>query len=158
MYALTVVKSGVKLKESAPDPDLDAAPKAVDVSVKQGRGGATVSLPNGASITYGFLFLEAKRLNMISLTDNLARLVDRPVLDDTGLKGLYDFKLEYSVEEMRSMMRTSGTDPNLLAGVPDNMGTSALTSLQSLGLKLESRKAPMEVYVIDRVEKTPTEN
>ncbi|HTS62609.1 MAG TPA: TIGR03435 family protein [Candidatus Acidoferrales bacterium] len=159
VYALTVAKSGSRLKESPADPELDAASqKAFDVRVQQNQRGATVSLPNGASITYGFLFLEARRVAMPSLADNLARLVDRPVIDDTGLKGLYDFKLEFSVEEMRSMMRTSGTDPNLLAGVPDNMGTSVLTSLQSLGLKLESRKAPMEVYVIDRAEKTPTEN
>jgi uncharacterized protein (TIGR03435 family) len=56
------------------------------------------------------------------------------------------------------MMRTSGSDPSVLAGVPDNQGTSVLTALQSLGLKLESRKAPIEVYVIDRAEKTPTAN
>jgi uncharacterized protein (TIGR03435 family) len=157
VYALVVNKGGLKIKDSGSDPEAEAKGKPVDVSVNAGRGGTTVTLPGGASITYAFLYLEAKKVTMAYLADNLARLVDRPVIDATDLKGAYDFKLDYSLEDMKTMMRTSGTDPNMLAGVPDQ-GTPVTTSLQTLGLKLESRKAPMEVYVIDRVEKTPTAN
>src|SRR5207248_1686973 len=65
VYALVVAKSGLKMKETPPDPEIDeAVKKAVDVSVSAGRGGTTVKLPNGASLMYGFLFVEAKRLNM----------------------------------------------------------------------------------------------
>src|SRR5215471_14577707 len=157
VYALVVTKGGVKMKETPVDPETDGAPKAIDVAVTGGRGGTTVSLPGGASMMYGFLFVEAKKVNMAALADNLARFVDRPVIDATELKGNYDFRLEYNLEELRSMMRTSGSDPNMVAGLPEQ-GTSVMTSLQSLGLKLEARKAPMEVYVVVRAEKTPTEN
>jgi len=158
VYALTVAKGGSKLKETPADPGTDGANKAVDVVVNSGRGGTTVSLPGGASIMYGYLYLEAKRVAMLALADNLARFVDRPVIDATELKGNYDFRLEFNLDELRTMMRTSGSDPSVLAGIPDNPGTSVLTSLQSLGLKLDARKAPMEVYVIDGAVKTPTEN
>jgi uncharacterized protein (TIGR03435 family) len=155
--ALVVSKNGSKLTESPVDSDATAPGKPVDVTVNAGRGGTTVNLPGGASIMYGFLVLEAKKVTMAQLADNLARFVDRPVVDDTGLKSAYDFKLDFSVEELKSLMRTSGSDPNMLAGVPEQ-GTSIMTSLQSLGLKLEARKAPMEVVVVDKIEKTPTEN
>jgi uncharacterized protein (TIGR03435 family) len=157
VYALVVTKSGAKLTESPVDPDATAPGKAVDVTVNAGRGGTTVNLPGGASITYGFLVLEAKKVKIPQLVDNLARFVDRPVIDDTGLKGAYDFKLDFSLEELKSLMRTSGSDPSVLASVPEQ-GTSIMTSLQSLGLKLEARKSPMEVLVVDRMEKNPTEN
>jgi uncharacterized protein (TIGR03435 family) len=157
VYALVVNKGGLKLKETPADPETDGA-RTVDVAVSSGRGGTTVSLPGGASIMYGYLFLEAKKVNMVALADNLARFVDRPVIEATDLKGNYDFRLEFSLDELRSMMRTSGSDPSVLAGIPDNPGSSILTSLQSLGLKLEARKAPIEVYVIDSAQKTPTEN
>jgi uncharacterized protein (TIGR03435 family) len=158
VYALVLAKGGSKMTESPIDPALTAAGSPVDVSVKASNNGTTVSLPGGASIAYGFLTLEARKVAMQQLADNLARFVDRPVVDDTGLKSAYDFKLEFNVEELKSLMRTSGSDPNQLVGVPEHMGTSIMTSLQSLGLKLEARKAPMEVYVVDRMEKTPTEN
>jgi uncharacterized protein (TIGR03435 family) len=157
VYALVVTKSGSKLTAAPVDADATAPGKPVDVTVSAGRGGTTVSLPGGASIMYGFLVLEAKKVTMQQLADNLARFVDRPVIDDTSLKGGYDFKLDFSLEELKSLMRTSGSDPNMLAGVPEQ-GTSIMTSLQSLGLKLEARKAPMEVFVVDKIEKTPTEN
>jgi uncharacterized protein (TIGR03435 family) len=156
VYALVVGKGGSKLKESPLDPEAAAA-KTLDVVVNNSNRGTTVSLPGGASITYGFLVLEAKKVDMRGLVDNLARFVDRPVIDDTGLKGTYDFKLDFSVEELKSLMRTSGSDPNQLGGLPDQ-GTSIMTSLQTLGLKLEARKAPMQVFVVDSVEKTPTAN
>ncbi|HJZ95373.1 MAG TPA: TIGR03435 family protein [Candidatus Solibacter sp.] len=158
VYALVVNKGGHKMTEQQVDPDATAPDRPVDVTVKAGNNGTTVSLPGGASIVYGFLTLEAKKVKMDGLADNLARFVDRPVIEDTGLKGAYDFKLEFNVDELKSLMRTSGSDPNMLQGVPEHMGTSILTSLQSLGLKLESRKAPMEVLVVDKMEKLPTDN
>lgn len=157
VYALVVTKPSSKLVESPLDPEADAPGKAVDVVVNAKSTGTVVSLPGGATISYGFLTLEGKKVKMTQLADNLARFVDRPVIDDTGLKSAYDFKLEFSLEEMKSLMRTSGSDPNLLAGVPEQ-GRSIMSSLQSFGLKLEARKSPMEVYVIDKIEKTPTEN
>jgi uncharacterized protein (TIGR03435 family) len=156
VYALIVTKGGAKMTGAPVDPDATTG-KAVDVTVDARPNGTTVNLPGGGSIMYGFLVLEAKKVTMAQLADNLARFVDRPVVDDTGLKAAFDFKLDYSVEELKSLMRTSGSDPNLLAGVPEQ-GTSIMSSLQTLGLKLEARKAPMEVYVVDKIERTPTAN
>jgi uncharacterized protein (TIGR03435 family) len=157
VYALVVTKAGTKLTPTPVESEKELAAKAVDVTVKASNTGTTVSLPGGGSISYGFLVLEGKKVTMQQLVDNLARFVDRPVIDDTGLKGGFDFKLDFSLEEMKSMMRTSGSDPNLLAGVPEQ-GTSIMSSLQSMGLKLEARRAPMEVLVVDKIEKAPSEN
>jgi uncharacterized protein (TIGR03435 family) len=157
VYALVAMKGGVKLKETPPDPAADGAPRAIDIAANTTSSTTTVGLANGGSMTYGFLFAEGRKVNMTVLVEHLGRMVDRAVIDDTGLKGNYDFRFEYNVEELRSMMRTSGGDPNTLAGVPEQ-GTSVMTSLQSLGLRLEARKAPLEVFLIDRVERTPAGN
>jgi uncharacterized protein (TIGR03435 family) len=58
------------------------------------------------------------------------------VLDQTGLKGSFDFKFQYSSD-----------DPH-----PD-VTSSILASVQALGLKLETAKGPVETIVIDHVEK-----
>src|SRR5215467_8805291 len=71
VYALVVMKSGAKLKETPVDPDSVGPPKAIDVAVSAGRGGTMVSLPGGASMMYGFLFVDAKKVNMITLVDQL---------------------------------------------------------------------------------------
>jgi len=78
----------------------------------------------------------------------LARFADRPVVDMTELKGNYDFMLEFSPEDFRAMMIRSAIAA----------GDSLFTALQTLGLKLEPRKAPLEVLVIDHIERALTEN
>jgi uncharacterized protein (TIGR03435 family) len=76
-------------------------------------------------------------------------MADRVVIDATGLKGSYDFELNWSPED--------GSTP-LFNGVPQDTGPSIFTAFQEqLGLKLESRKAPVEVLVIDHVE-PPSQN
>jgi uncharacterized protein (TIGR03435 family) len=68
----------------------------------------------------------------------------RQVLDKTGLTGKYDFTLEFSIQGL-----TTDDDP-----VP-----SLFDALQQqLGLKLEDRKAPYDVVVVDYAERVPTEN
>jgi len=64
--------------------------------------------------------------------------VDRPVVDQTGLKGRYDFKLQWTVDEANT------TEPDALPGL--------FTAIQEqIGLKLEPTKAPADVLVVDKI-------
>jgi len=82
----------------------------------------------------------------------------RQVVDMTGLTGRYDFTLEYSVDELRTLVRASGGDASHIPDFGGDPTVSIFTSVESLGLKLEPRKAPVDVIVIDSVQKTPTAN
>lgn len=80
---------------------------------------------------------------MAQLADTLTFTVQRPVLDRTGLSGTYNIPLEMSQEEM---------------GKSDGSFPSIVTILENIGLKLESRKAPLDVIVVDSGNIIPTEN
>ena len=100
--------------------------------------------------------LEASGVPFSTFVVVLSNQLGRPVIDKTDLKGLYDFKLQWTPE--------LGQGP-LLPGAPeappppaDASGPSIFTAVQEqLGLRLESAKDPVEVLVIDSVQK-PTEN
>jgi len=156
-YALVVGKGGLKIKEVPPDTDGVDTSK-VDVNVTGGgRGGTVVDLGGGASIAYGLNKLEARKVTFAVILDSLSKFLDRPVVDETGLTGRYNFTLEYSVEELRSLVRASGADASR---IPDFGGdqVSIFTSVESLGLKMEPRKTSVPVIVIDSIQKTPTSN
>jgi uncharacterized protein (TIGR03435 family) len=71
--------------------------------------------------------------------------VDRPVVDQTGLGGKFDITMEWTPDESRA------TEPNAPPGL--------FTAIQEqLGLKLEAKKAPVDVLVIDRIERRPSAN
>jgi uncharacterized protein (TIGR03435 family) len=80
----------------------------------------------------------------------------------TELKGNYQVALDISQEDIRNAMRALGAAmPAGAGGAADTAsepGSSVLTSVQQLGLKLEPRKSPLEFIVIDHLEKLPTEN
>jgi uncharacterized protein (TIGR03435 family) len=84
---------------------------------------------------------DIKNASMSELTQVLQFHVDRPVVDQTGLKGRYDFKLKWTTDESKLP-----TDANAPPGL--------FTALQEqIGLKLEPVKAPAEVLVIDAVQR-----
>jgi bla regulator protein blaR1 len=93
--------------------------------------------------------LEATRLQMDRFAESLSGMMRRTVRNETGLEGFFDLKLEWT--------------PDAAPGAPDKpaeaaTGPTLLTALQEqLGLKLESKKGPVEILVIDRAER-PTEN
>jgi uncharacterized protein (TIGR03435 family) len=90
--------------------------------------------------------LTAKKESMARFADALSRRMDRPVVDETGLSGAYDFVLDLLRDE-------SHGDPG------PNYDGAIFTALQDqLGLKLEAKKQPVEILVIDHAEKLPTEN
>jgi uncharacterized protein (TIGR03435 family) len=155
-YALVVAKGGLKMKEVPPDPDGVDTSK-VDVNVTSGARGATVDLGGGATIAYSLNKLDARKVNIPSIIDSLSKFLDRPVVDETGLTGRYNFTLEYSVSELKTMVRGNGGDASQ---IPDFGGDQAsiFTSVEDLGLRFEPRKAPVPVIVIDSIQKTPTAN
>jgi uncharacterized protein (TIGR03435 family) len=90
--------------------------------------------------------IRSNRMQMNKLAALLSRMTRMPVLDKTGLTGFYQFDLRYANE----------VSP---APAENPVGPSIFTAVQEqLGLKLESRKGPVEVLVIDHAEKIPVEN
>jgi len=178
VYALVVGKNGPKLKESAPDADAPTTTDDVNPQVRvSGRGENTqVSISGGQIGTAhmsmgpdGTMHLEAPKMNMAAFADTLSRFFDRPVVDLTELKGTYQVALDLSMEDLRMAARTVGImRPGLGGGrggaqppadaASDPAGMSIFAAVQQLGLKLEPRKTPLELIVIDHLEKTPTEN
>jgi uncharacterized protein (TIGR03435 family) len=125
VYALVVSKGGPKLQEAKED-------------------GATQIGGDGDEIVF-------ERASMPQLAATLTRTVERPVVDATGLKGLYNFRLAWADDS-----RPNPNAPSAgVVGASDPADPpSVFTALQErLGLKLESRKAPVEVLVIDHIEK-----
>ena len=94
---------------------------------------------------------EATGITMQKLADLIAKQAGRPVSDATGLQGVFDFTLEW---DPQADLRVGAADA---AG--SGPGASIFTALQEqLGLRLEGGKGPVEVLVVDRMEKMPTEN
>jgi uncharacterized protein (TIGR03435 family) len=93
--------------------------------------------------------IDARVITMRRFAEVLSRQMDVPVVNQTGLEGAFNLKLEWSPDSDRPLK------PGEIA--PDN-GPSIFTAIQQqLGLRLQSRKTPVDVLVIDHAEK-PTEN
>jgi uncharacterized protein (TIGR03435 family) len=152
IYALIVGKNGPKLTESA---EGDAAPMV-------GPDGAKVAAPRGGMMVDGSGKIRATRTTMGGFADMLSRLMDRPVVDMTGLKGTYDLTLEVAMEDLVGMKKMAERGGRMAAGdggpAPEgDPHASMFTAVQQLGLKLESRKSPVDFLIVDKAEKA-TEN
>ncbi len=126
IYSLSVAKGGIKSS-------------AVSATQNRHRG-----------ITAGQGSMLGEAASMADLTTKLSRVLVRPVVNNTGLEGNYDFKLEW----------TPDSGPSAPDGQPveSPLGPSLFSALQQqLGLRLEATKGSVDVLVIDRAEK-PTEN
>lgn len=116
--------------------------------------GPNAPAPAGMTRRPGHWHLTAVNVSMETFASGLQGLVDRPVVDRTGLSGRFDITLDWAPDEFQSQ----GTDatnpaPDTSAAFPD-----LYTALRDqLGLKLESTKGQVEVFVIDHVER-PSEN
>jgi uncharacterized protein (TIGR03435 family) len=128
VYALVVDKNGLKLKPS------------------EGFGGSSISSsPKGRTMR--------ANVTMKGFAGMLSGLVDRPVVDMTKLTGGYRIDLEWAPDELRANPTASE------AGTSEGVrGPTIFTALHEVGLKLESRKAPVEILVVDSGEKVPAEN
>ena len=148
VYVLVVAKGGSKLKPTeVPTPATDGttAPK------KQFRG-VRMTGPGQLSAT---------NIDVSFLADILSGQPElgRNVINETGLKGNYDWTLKWTPEQSAAIFKgADGSHAPAEAPPPDSSGPSIFTALhEQLGLKLEPRKGPVETLVIDGIEK-PSEN
>lgn len=136
IYALTVAKSGSKVKESTVSPDDSPIGPPPLIFV----------------VTPPAVRLPGRYATMAELASVFQRAVlDRPVVDETGLSGRYDFDLEFTPDETQfsGMLGRPPSDsplPGLFAAIQ-----------QQLGLRLEPTKGPVDVLVVDRAAR-PSEN
>lgn len=93
----------------------------------------------------------AEHVTMPNLARALSQMMEAPVLDETGLKDAYDFKLEWIPEATETAGAPEAIPAAGQAGLAVDWIFGALP--QQLGLKLERRKAPVDVLVIDNIEK-----
>lgn len=167
-FELTVGKGGPKLKESEPDPAAaDGQPAQQPGPPKRDADGKPVLQGPGMMMmmTMGpkgpMAQSVAKSQPLSQLVQLLGNQLRMPVVDKTGLTGKYDFTLEYApdMSTMGGMMPPppgGGSTPP--AGAEEG-GPDITTAIrQQLGLKLDSKKMPIDILVIDHVDKVPTEN
>ena len=164
VYALLAASDGPKMTESPADPE-GAAPckESVDVKATGGRTGVHLDYGCGSYFSFANDSMEGKKLGMARFVDILGRFTDRPVVDMTNLPGRYDFVLALTPEDYRSMLIRSAVAagvnlPPQALQMMNGGEDSLMMALRRLGLKLEPRKAPQEVLVVDEIRKTPTEN
>ena len=164
VYALLVGKGELKLKEVPPDDDKGKAAEPINASGGGSAAGVSVNLGNGSSWSFVPNRFEAKKLTMDAFAGNLERFADRPILDMTGLKGQYDFAFDVNPEDYRPMLIRSAISagavlpPQALQLLDGTSSASLSDALQRIGLRLEARKAPLDVIAVDEAQKTPTAN
>ena len=127
-YVLQVGKNGPKFKESGP----------------AGEGEGDVKADKN-------LVLTVARTPVAKLVETLASIFRAPIVDQTGLTGKYDVVLNAG-KYVTEMHTPEGGNP------PDTVAIVSRGLQEELGLKLDGKKMPVDLVVIDRAEKLPVEN
>ena len=158
VYALTMTKGGLK-----PPPPNAGSCVTIDPSAPP-RPGAPLGFPCGRvgvmGSPSGLLQMQGGKVPMPELVRVLAMVMGRPVVDRTGVTGEFDVHLEFSPDETTMGLPGAGGpgDPGGPPLATDPGRPNIFAALQEqLGLKLSSAKGPVEVLVIDHVER-PTAN
>jgi uncharacterized protein (TIGR03435 family) len=162
VYAMLVGKPPLKLKDSVIDPNAPP-PKAVTVTGTGSAQGISVNLGNGSTYSFAGGKFEAKKVNAATIASVLERFTDRPVMDLTELKGTYDLDFAVTPEETQTLMIRAAVAagvqlPPQALQVLDSGGNPLIGAVEQLGLKLDSRRMPVEIIVVDQIQKTPTDN
>jgi uncharacterized protein (TIGR03435 family) len=168
IYELVTAKSGIKIKkaaQTATTPAEDAA--GPPPGPPRDKDGLLRTPPGQLGIQgkrNGRMRMRGDGVTMAGLTDILEMALGRPVVDKTGLTGAYDVTLDFSPEGMGPGPKgpapgAGGGNPTEAPHDSNDSGPTIFTALQEqLGLKLESRKGPVDLLVVDSVEKMPTKN
>jgi uncharacterized protein (TIGR03435 family) len=148
VYALVLAKGGSKLKESAPEdsgekatpatPPPNAAKPGTPPVLKSGQMMMSMS-PRGSTI-------QSRGATIAGIVEMLSQQIGSTVVDNTGLKGKYDYTLSFAPVDAAAPPEGGGQSQ-------EPVGPSIFTALQEqLGLKLQAQKQAVDVIVIDHIE------
>ena len=177
----------VAIDEDAPlkpgELKLDGSDGPVRVKVDIATGSSVIDMGLKGKMSYRLspatqtMHVDFSMTTMTGFADMITQLFaqlggtgGRQVVDMTGIKGNYDATVELSLMEIIAMAKAAGADIPVgapggagrgdvpVASDPGAGGTSLTDAVQSMGLKLESRKAMVDQLIVDHIEKAPTEN
>jgi len=157
VYEMTVAKGGPKLQRAVEGDCLSDPAK-----IREARAAGQKPTPCGIYFgkkkdAPGIVTANTRETSLTAIAKNLSDLLDRPVIDKTGLTGTFDLYAEFVPDESTpALLGRAMFAP--LEGVAPEPGPSFIPALQQqLGLKLEPAKGPRDFLVIDHVER-PSEN
>jgi uncharacterized protein (TIGR03435 family) len=159
---LVISNGGHKLTEVEEDPSavMTDAPPKLDNGKLSGPGLVTrVSVDSHGAHAISV----AKAQPLSKLLEMLGNQLGRPVLDKTGLTGRYDFTIDFTWSMAGipppPLLAPPGPEPVAVSTEASEPGTGLVAAVQKqLGLRLVGGKAKLDVLVIDKAEKVPTEN
>ena len=157
VYTLGLSTREPNLKEVAAPEDQLSFPIG---NISGGR--SVIDFGSGGTFAFGDNMLDAKKLNLDQFTEWFSNFLDRPVLNNTGLKGYYDFQLKLTARDFQTMWLWAAIAGG--ANVPPPALVEGLSleslpnALKNLGFKLERGKGFIDVLVVDAVQRKPTEN
>jgi uncharacterized protein (TIGR03435 family) len=141
VYAMTVAKGGVRMQKTDMDPNTDAYAFPITASNNGQEKTVKGKLPT----------------KYFPLMFNID--LDRPLVDQTGLKEVYEFDVHYTPMPMPVQLQNSPMSADDLSALRLTVVASLASAMEKqLGLHLEARKAPIDMMVIDHIETTPAEN
>jgi uncharacterized protein (TIGR03435 family) len=144
-FTLSVAKGGPKMQDATPD---EVAANAARIAAGRNAGELYKNVPGGEAF---------KSFSMLTFVQYLSQLLERPVVDETGLTGLYDFELIwYGPGVGPASAPTAPGAANMQSAIPptnDDDDSGVIDAAKKLGLKLERGKGPVEVIVVTHVER-----
>lgn len=149
VYALVIAPGGPVLKHA----EMKADSKAPTSVGPDGRPRALIgyqALPSG-------MLINATSASLAVVAELVSRFTEQPVVDMTGLDGQYEIKFTFAPETTTNLppAGTTAPDGRVLFSEP---GVTLSDAIRKYGLKIEKRKAPIEILTVTRLERAPTDN
>ncbi|MGD0497351.1 MAG: TIGR03435 family protein [Bryobacteraceae bacterium] len=169
-YDLLVAKDGPKIAAYQPPPEGVEAARALGASLKaaalpKDKDGWPIPPPGVVGVFNARVLPKTRTMfrgqPISGLVEYLEAPAERPVIDKTGLTGLYDFDVTFATPEVSAGASTDPASPERRQAGEDFKSqwlAGMMAAAERLGLKVVSSKGPVEVVVFDRVNSKPTEN
>jgi uncharacterized protein (TIGR03435 family) len=136
-YNLVLARNGLKLKNS-----IDASLQSTQTGIANSGSGPAGSLFSPPAQDGGRV-MQGRAVSLAGLTNMLQTWVGgQPVIDETGLTGRYDLRIEFSPADVGA----------------NSAFPSLFTAIENLGLKLEPAKIPLEMVTVEHIDSMPTGN
>jgi bla regulator protein BlaR1 len=146
VYALTVVQGGFKLNPFQAGSCTTMPMKVPRPALASGQKYCKVMVSMKPAV-------DAQGSTLAEFSQLLTLVLDRPVIDKTGIAGKFDLFLQFAPDPATPRFLPGGDLARPAGAAADPAGASIFTAIQELGLKLDPAKGPREFLVIDHIER-----